>query len=273
MTSPPRASPRPVLWLALILGAAFTIADGVAVVRASLPARGAVSIVELLLVVLSCLGAAAAFGRGDHQRRAWVLLALSDLALACVYVGDVLDVPEASFPGWYLPSFTVLSNLAGLAGIGSFAATWLRTGLPPPGTRLGRWLTTAVLLAASTLVVGPGLVQNAGQALRGDAYAGSLVLADLSDVVVLLMVATLFRTARALAGGSLAWPFGLMAAGSASWLLFDGLELYAGRAGLPPQATKLIGGALQAPACVLLAAAAFTQRRVIRAAARGAARA
>lgn len=267
------ASPRPVLWLALALAAALALLDGLAEAHGSRPLRGWAAIAELLLAGTACLAAGWTFGRGDHLRRAWVLLAVSHLALACLYLGDVLLVPDASIPSWYLPAFTVLANVARLAGTGLFAVAWLRTGLPAPGTRLGRLLTGGLLLAGSALVVGPDLAHYAGKALRGDAYSGILALADLSDVAVLLMLVPLVQTARALAGGSLAWPFGLMAAANLAWLLFDGLDLYAGQLGLPPLAAKAGSGALQALGCLLFAAAAVTQRRAMRCAARGAARA
>jgi hypothetical protein len=273
---PPPASagsPRRVLWLALAAGAVLAAADGVAAAHGAGTLRGYVAVLEIALAGAACLAAALVFGRGDHLRRAWALMSLSHLALALLYAGDLVGLPASAMPTWFLGTFTLLTNVLRAAGTAVFAFAWLRTGLPAIGTRRGNLAAGMALLAVSLAVVGPDLMHYARAALRGDAYGGILALADVSDLLVLLMVAPLVRIARALAGGSLAWPFGLMAAASVCWLVFDGVGIYAEALGASALEIKYILGALQALGCTLFAAAAVTQRRAIRAAARGAARA
>lgn len=268
----PVASPGRIAWASLAAAAVLAAADGLAAGRDGVTLHGWVAIVEGVSSAAACLLAGRTFERGEHLRRAWLLLGASQLALAGFYFGDVLGVPEVRLPSWYLPALTLACSATQLVGMWLFAIAWLRTGLPMPGSRRTRLVAWAVILAGGALVMSSDLAQYVGKALRGDVYAGVLAASDLSDLAVLLVAVPLIQTARALAGGSLAWPFRLIAYSYVAWVLFDGIDAVAANLGVPGLAIRVGSRLLQALGCALLAAAALTHRQAIRSG-RGAGRA
>lgn len=279
MTASPRArrpwSPTRWLGLALAVAAALSLLE----VRAILTGRSGLAALAALaaygVAAAAAAGAAAAFGPRDHLRQAWVLVGCLYLGLGIgrlCFANDLLGLPDLAALAWIRAAITLAANACGVAGIALFAGTWLRTGLPLPGTRRERWLVAAALFAATMLLVGPDLVSSAAAALRGDVYAGAVALGDVADVLMFLLLVPIFITARGLAGGTLAWPFALLVVADLAWMLLDGFATYGELLGVDPSAARAVSGVLRTTGCLLFAAAGVTQRLAIRGAARGAVR-
>ncbi|HVO19034.1 MAG TPA: hypothetical protein VMU15_07250 [Anaeromyxobacter sp.] len=270
--SPPRPSAPPAWTPSRALGAALVASVLLAAIEWAAGAdatavRVATSLAVYLVAAAGAWAAAWAYRRGDHLRRAWALFGLDYLALACgrLFLShDLLGLPAGPLAGWLLAAATVLSNAFGVWGMVLFASTWRRTGLPLPSS--GRRLATVVvpLAVASLLAVGPDLLEMGARAARGDVVALSYALGDACDVAVFLLVVPVFLTARALAGGTLAWPFGLISASCLAWLLLDGGTALTGLAGSPSGVAAASLALLRNLGCLLLAAAAVAQRLAIR---------
>jgi hypothetical protein len=279
MTTSPRAAGRwsPARWLglALALAAALSLVEALAI-RRGLPSLVALAaLAAYAAATTAAFGAAAAFGPQDHLRRAWGLVGGLYLGLGLgrlLFPGDLLGLPDIAALAWLRAAITLAANACGVAGIALFAVTWLRTGLPLPGSRGERRLVAAVLFAATMLLVGPDLVASTAAALRGDVYAGAVALGDAADVVMFLLLVPVFITARGLAGGRLAWPFALLCAADVAWMLLDGFATYGELLAVEPSAARAVTGALRTTGCLMFAAAAVTQRLAIRGPARGAER-
>jgi hypothetical protein len=279
VTLSPRAqrplSPPRWLLLALALAALLVLVEVWAQFRHLPDLAAASALTAYLLAALAGAGAAGAFGPGDHLRRAWALVGAGYLGLGLgrlLFPADLLGLPDGAALSWTRSLVTLASNACWVGGTAHFAVTWLRTGLPLPGTRRGRWLVAAVLTAAILGLVGPDLVSSIAAALRGDVYAGSVAIGDATDVLSFLLMVPVVLTARALAGGSLAWPFALLCASDLAWLLLDGFSTYGGVLGVTPPLVQATVGALRTLGCLLFAVAGITQRRAIRCAARSSAR-
>jgi len=259
--------PAACLWMALAVAAALLIVERTASALALPGLAVSMAVAAYLAGAAGAWAGATAFAAGDHLRRAWILIGCASLALALgrlLWPGELLGLPDTAPTLWLRSGVTVVSNVLNVWGMGLIALTWLRTGLPPPGSRRER-IAVGVLLAAVALAVpGPSLVADFRAALRGDPYSGALVLGGACDVAVFLFIAPVFLTARAFAGGSLAWPFGLIAASNLSWLVLDGVELYGSLPGVPPGVGKASTALLRTLACLLLATAGITQRLAVR---------
>jgi hypothetical protein len=277
MTASPRVAGKPARWLvlALLLAAVLSLVEAVAIRRGL---NGLVALVALAAYAVAAAGAtaaASAFGPGDHLRRAWVLVGALYLGLGIgrlCFPQDLLGLPDVPALLWVRAGLTLIANACGVAGIALFAVTWLRTGLPLPGSRGERRLVAAVLFAATMLLVGPDLVASTAAAVRGDIYAGAVAIGDLADVLMFLLLVPVFLTARALSGGSLGWPFALLCAADVAWLFLDGFATYGEILGLEPASVRVVTGMLRTTGCALFAAAGATQRQALRAPARGAQR-
>jgi len=271
--SPPRPSSLGVLSpsralaaavAASVLLAAVDLATGVGAVAV----HAATAVAAYLAAGAGALSAASAYRRGDHLRRAWALIGLDNLALAggrLLLSHDLFGLPAGPLANGLLAAATVLSNAFGLWGMVLFASTWLWTGLPLPST--GRRVATVIvpLAAISLLAVGPDLLEMGTRAAHGDVVALSYALGDACDVAVFLLVVPVFLTARALKGGTLAWPFGLISASCLAWLLLDGGTALAEVAGSWSAVAQAVLALLRNLACLLIVAAAVAQRLAIRA--------
>jgi hypothetical protein len=174
-----------------------------------------------LLAISGCLAAVSAFDRGDHLRRAWILLGTST---TLVLARDLLHLaPFAPPPGSLVPSvLLVLGNLAGLTGIWILARSWRVASISLPGGRAGAVAVTLAAAALALLVAGPEVLREARAVGAGDLTALSLLFAAVVDVLTLILLAPLLLTTLALRGGLFAWPWGLLTANAVAWLLYDG---------------------------------------------------
>ena len=265
-------SPGACLFMALLVAAVLSAVETTASTLAAEGLAVCVGVAAYLVGAAGAFAGATGFARGDHLRRAWILIGLASFALAAgrlLWPGELLGLPDTPTTLWLRSAVTVFSNVLNVLGMGLIALTWLRAGLPPPGSPRERIAVGVVLALVAFLVPGPSLVADLQAALRGDPYAGALVLGGACDVAVFLLIAPVFLVARAFSGGSLAWPFGLVAASNLSWLVLDGFELYGSLPGMPPGVGRALTGLLRTLACLLLAAAGITQRLAVRGGAPG----
>jgi len=231
---------------------------------------GLTACVGLAAYLLAAVGASAgaqAFQAGDHLRLAWRLLSLASVALAVgrlLYPGELIGLPDTTTIAWLRAAATLLSNVLGVWGTALFALTWWRTGLPLPRSRHEVIAVGVLLTALAVAVPSPHLVASLRGTLGGDPYAGAMIVGDAADVIVFLLIAPVFLTARAFSGGSLAWPFGLLAASNICWLLLDGFEMLGNIPGVVPWLGPAITAFLRTLACLLLAAAGLSHRAAIR---------
>ena len=200
---PVPSSSKPIRWLAraLAISAALVILEVLGQVRGLPDVVAGVALTAYLLAAAAGARAAGAFGRGDHLRRAWMLVGIGYLGLflgRLLFPGDLLGLANRQTLAWSRALATLASNACWAMGTALFAATWLRTGLPQPGTRRERWLVAGVLTACVLALAGPDLVASMAAAVHGDVYAGAVAIGDATDMLVFLLMVPVLLTARAL---------------------------------------------------------------------------
>ncbi len=259
----PAWTPPRMLVAALAAGLALALADVLAFVRGAEAVRLAMQFVAYAVSGAAAWRAAAAFDRSDHLRGAWRLLAANLLLIGslALFPSGLLEGPGADERvRWGAALVTVAANACGVAGMVRFSLVWRRAGFRLPGSawlKSGAW---AVLLAAALAAVGPDVVAMARLAWGGDVWSAAALVADLCDLTLVLLFLPVFLTAWSFAGGSLAWPFGFLAASLLTWLAFDGFQTYKALLGISPVTAKFVSALLHRLAALLVLAAAGAQR-------------
>lgn len=178
-----------------------------------------------VLALVGCFAAMSVFERGDHLRRAWLLLGSGTVL---ILIRDLLRLSDSFKPAnagpWeavILSSLVVLANIVLLAGVWLLSRAWKKAALLMPGGRSG-FLTVGVITAVVAVVVaGPAAVENAQKFADGDwTYLGPTVSA-ITDILSLSLISPLLLTAVSLRGSLFSWPWALITAGRVSWLLYD----------------------------------------------------
>lgn len=176
-----------------------------------------------------CLIAAFQFDSGDYLRRAWSFLGACYILLIvnAVFFGGVSHVGAAALS----PSAAALSgalvslaNICTIIGTLSVSSAWRVAGLDLNVSPRSRRLATLGSLLVGLAVAGPTAVSDAALVLHGNLNGLKSLASDVGDIVTLGVLAPVLLTARALRGGSLAWPWTLFAMGTFGWLLFDGVS-------------------------------------------------
>jgi hypothetical protein len=176
-------------------------------------------IVVAALAVAGCVGAARAFDRGDHLRLAWYLNGASYLF---VLLGASIRIPLPTREILVVRSGLALAaNGLAIASMWLFARTYRVAGLELPGSpvRKGLIVTSAGLLAI--LAAGHSVYLSVRHAAAGDLESLMGAVSGVGDIVTFTLIAPVFMTALALRGGLLVWPWSLLVAANACWLLFD----------------------------------------------------
>jgi len=180
-------------------------------------------IVVRILSAAGCCLAVSVFARGDHLRRAWLLLGW---AAAVILLRDVLRLLPPFHAGSagapvILSGLGILSNVALLAGIWELARSWKMAAIELPGGRsgvLGIALVTALL---ALVVAGPEALHSARALAGGDWGALIFFVSAVADILSLCLITPLLLTAVSLRGGLFSWPWGLVTASQVAWLLYD----------------------------------------------------
>lgn len=176
-----------------------------------------------VLAIAGCWAAATAFGRGDHLRRAWMLLVW---ATVLVLVRDLLRFPVELVANegsgrWLIAGLGVLSNVALLAGTWLLARAWKVAAIPLPGGRGRTILVTLVVAAVALAVAGPFAWRHLQAIVAGEWGNLVMLVSAVVDILALCLIAPLLMTTLALRGGIVSWPWGLVTASLACWLLYD----------------------------------------------------
>jgi len=175
------------------------------------------------LGAVGCFAAFTAFTKGDHLRRAWLLLALmtlgfllNDLRRIVHYMRDLPPVVDAVFL-----ALLVVCNVVNVVALGILASAW-RKASSFLRTRRGVVVLVSVVTAGVALVVaGPSAVEHYRQVAAGNWRGIVLMVSAVADILALCLISPLVLTAISLRGGPIAWPWGLLSASLICWLLFD----------------------------------------------------
>jgi hypothetical protein len=222
-----------------------------------------------LLAALGPALAASRYSPGDYLRRAWLLLAASNV---CVLQADLISwivltkAPSAPIAGLRDVLVVGANVLTPLAMI-SFALALKATGLDLVGDRRVRLAVVLVAGVATAALAGHNLVDDLPALLGGDLGKISAVASALGDAVTMFVLAPLLYNVYALRGGALRWPFLLLAASTFSWLLTDavGISIELAGPGHSPLHAAL-GPATQLWGLLFVFAAGLAQRQLTRSA-------
>jgi hypothetical protein len=258
---------RALAWLPLVFVGAFLVAW----IAAPPSAREPLLVVEIEaskgLALVGCAAAALTFEPGDYLRRAWALLGGCVLFL---FTRDVFALAaHPPLAGAHDSAAFVVQGVLAIAGNGCsvvgtamLARAWRVAGLESGGGRsAGALLPGAILLAA--LVNGWPIVSDVRALVAGDTFAAVPLASDLADAAVVVMLAPLARTALALRGGVLRWPWTFLALSGLLWLVFDATYglLYAMK--VDPARTHAVLEALRALPTLFGFSAGLSQRSAV----------
>lgn len=180
-----------------------------------------------------CLIAAAQFDRGDYMRRAWSAMGLTYLLLLVYatlfgslnWVGPHLPATAASVAGG---SLVGIANVCTIIGEVLVARTWSAAGMDFQVSRAVKIFAVAGSLVLAVVIAGGSAWESLHRVLGGDYGSLSDLFSALGDIVSLAVLAPILLTALSLRGGSLSWPWGMLAVGTVAWVLFDGTNTFAG---------------------------------------------
>ena len=174
------------------------------------------------------LGAALTFQRGDHMRRAWLLVAVCS---ALLLTRDALLIPTLAeldpvLVPWIRSALALVANVCAVIGFWLLANAWSIAGVELPGSRLSRRSLVIAAVVIALVVVGPTTWLRLQEVLAGNPRAVARVASGVADSIQLALLAPVLLTAAALRGGLLSWIFGFLAAGQFAWLFYDALSAY-----------------------------------------------
>jgi hypothetical protein len=204
-----------------------------------------------VLAIGGCLYAASVFSRGEHLRRAWQLLAVSTILVLCrdllAYVPFLDRWVDASPIGEALRlGLGVVSNLFLLAGVWWLARSWKLASMVLPGGRAALIAVTVVTAGLALALAGPAVLTHARAVAAGEGAAVVMLASSVVDILALTLLSPLLLTALSLRGGILVWPWALITASLASWVLYDAAELWRTTLlGEGPPLTELFRGLAQ----------------------------
>ena len=225
----------------------------------------AVTLAKLLGAVGLAL-AAARYGRGEYLFWAWGMLAANYVFLGAADLFsrrmNVLHLePETAEKAWAL--CIVLSNVIAAVGTLMLARVWRVVGIVLPDPTPAKRAAIIAGLMTATAVVGWATIPSWKAMMKLDPVGFVGVVGALSDLVCFSVIAPLVLRALAMRGGRLAWPWGLIAASSFAWMLFDALV----EVDLPVRdgVARAVVNGLRVLACLLSMASGLAQRWAIRA--------
>lgn len=225
-------------------------------------------IMGLGAATLGCVVAALAFDAGDYMRRAWALMGL---CYGLLMLNTLLfrswghaQVRELSMAAALASGLLIIvANLSSVAGTVRIARAWRIAGLDLRVSPAARWGATLVTLLLALLIVGSTTWQDLQALLGGNWSSLSSAVSDVSDITTLALMAPILLTAFALRGGSLGWPWALLAVSSMGWLLYDGAGMLGGFLGLEAVDQRPFEASLRFLACVGQLAAGLLQASVL----------
>ncbi|HEX5226004.1 MAG TPA: hypothetical protein VFW29_12825 [Solirubrobacteraceae bacterium] len=255
---------RKLAWAPPAIVAAFAIVWALTPASARDPALVVEIELSKGLAVLGCVAAALAFDREDYLRRAWLLLGASTVLL---FARDVFALSAQPGPADTAPlvvegTLAIAGNGCSVVGTWMLASAWRVAGLEDESSRSREtWLLVAAVTLA-VLVTGLPLASDVRALGRGEVFAVVPLASDVADAVVLSLLAPLAQTAIAMRGGLLRWPWALLTASGALWLLFDASYGLVTVLHVQPSAAHPVLEAMRALPTLYGFAAGFAQRGV-----------
>ncbi|MFZ5441425.1 MAG: hypothetical protein ACOZQL_15560 [Myxococcota bacterium] len=230
------------------------------------------SVGALLALGLGALGtfaAARSFARGDYLRRAWGLFAV---CYGCLFLDVLLFGASSPFRaravgehGALISGALILTgNLCASVSLIIVSRAWKVAGLVLSVSRRTFWVAELLLLAVVLALLGPTALSQAAQVVYGHLDASRDLASTLGDGFAFSMLGPIFFTARSLRGGTLAWPWGLMAVNVFSWMLVDAADILGAALHLAPGTQLVALEVLRASAGLSLFAAGLAQRAIVR---------
>jgi hypothetical protein len=217
-------SHRTLVWVPLVVAAIFL---GVELAMGPSMQAGIVLVeVELakVLWLAGALATASVFERGDYLRRGWLLIAgaaAAFLSRDASHIPFVRTAIGTTGVGVWAAVTVVAGNASQVAGVWLLARFWSAVGFDD-AVRGRRGVLFAAAIVLSVLLTGPSLVHDAAGVASGSLDAVPHLASDLGDAIDFVLLAALVRSALALRGGVVFWPWSLFAAGEVAWMLFDG---------------------------------------------------
>ncbi|HEY8088327.1 MAG TPA: hypothetical protein VIF09_10795 [Polyangiaceae bacterium] len=217
-----------------------------------------------LLGLAGLTAAALAFDRGDYLRRGWglaagnyVFLLARDATLPLG--GHVSALLYEATRGVVVTAGNVLLVL----GSWTLARAWSVAGLEHPGSKGARRAILAAAILAALLFAGPTMLVDLKGFASGTSMRFDMLGSDLGDLLALPIVAPVALTALAVQGGTLRWPWSLLAASLLSWLLYDALYTVPDYFPVVAAPWRLASEQFHVFASLLACAAGLAQRRAV----------
>jgi hypothetical protein len=215
-----------------------------------------------VLALVGLASGALVFRPGDYLRRGW---GLSAACYALLLLRDVLSLaPPASAIDSVRALLITMANACVVVGTWTLARAWGVAGLEPPGTEGGRRVAIAAAVLASLVFAGSSIVDDARITLTRDPWHAWTIASDLGDLLALPLLAPVAMTALAVKEGTLKWPWGLLAASLAAWLLYDGVLTLPSILGVVDRgAFRVVADVVRVFAAAAACAAGLAQRRAM----------
>jgi hypothetical protein len=143
------------------------------------------------------------------------------------------------------------------------ARAWRVAGLDLRVSPALQWGAALFTLLLALAVVGSTTWQDLQAVLGGSWGSLSSTVSNISDIITLTLIAHLLLTAFALRGGTLGWPWALIALSSVGWLLYGASGVLGGFLGVEPAALRAFESSLRFFACVGQLSAGLLQASVL----------
>jgi hypothetical protein len=248
--------------------AAFAALRGVhgGVIEASL--YFILGILGLGAATLGCVVAALAFDEGDYMRRAWALMGLCFGLLMLNTLlfrswGHSLQRELSTGAALASGALIIVANLSAVLGNLRIARAWRIAGLDLRVSAATRWAAALVSLALAVALVGSITWADLQSLFGGNWSSLSSSVSDIADIISLALMAPILLTAFALRGGTLGWPWTLLAVSSVGWLLYDGAGVLGDFIGLQAADQRPFEASLRFFACVGQLSAGLLQASVL----------
>ncbi|WP_394850515.1 hypothetical protein LZC95_24045 [Pendulispora brunnea] len=213
-----------------------------------------------VLALSGCLFAAAGFEKGDYLRGAWLFNAA---CFSFLLVRDCTFLPglnELTNIDLVRPAFAGTANFFGVLSAWRFGRAWSVAELPDTGRNRFRTYVTMGVLAL--FIAAGSLVVHVRDAMAGNRAALVFIASGVGDIVSLCMIAPVLPTAIALRGGSLAWPWALMAVGFLGWLGYDCADAIMSMVTVDPGIKRTLLEVCRTYGCLYVLSSGIAQRRV-----------
>ncbi len=212
-----------------------------------------------------CILAAAQFDRGDYLRRAWTFLSLccGILLLNTLLMNLLLSELHSPTAQMARGAFTFFGNLFSVLGVVSVALAWNKAGLEPPVSQGMVRLAMGTALLVGLLLAGQSALAQLGALVSGELSALAPLASTAGNVTSLVVIVPISLTAFALRGGTLAWPWRAQALTSATFIIYDGVELFGRLLSLPAPALTALTSAIVLTGYLFQFSAGLLQRLVM----------